>query len=90
MKLARLRITRELFLEAIPLPDDVLLLDARISDNQTLELDIEHKTLRDVKIEEGEDPPVVAATFTETFEVVAAFDVLQRSLRRARFIGWSE
>lgn len=89
MKLARLRISRELFLAAIPLPDDVLILNGRIVDDQTLELEIEHESLVDVKLAEGEQPPLVTPTFLDA-EIDAALDILRTSLRRPRFHQWGQ
>ena len=90
MKLARIRISRELFLAAIPLPDDTLLLTARVVDAQTIEIEIEHPALLDVKLGEGESPPIISPTFTNDPEVEAAIRLIQEKMRAPLFEKWGQ
>ena len=91
MKLARIRISRELFLAAIPLPDETLLLSARLVDAQTIELEVEHPALLDVKLTEGEQPPIITPTFTTDPKVEEAFRLLQERVSIASlFEEWGQ
>jgi len=90
MKLARIRISRELFLAAIPLPNDTLLLGASVVDPQTIELEIEHPSLRDVKLFEGETPPIIRPTFTQDPEVEKALRLIQTKVRAPLFTEWGQ